>query len=355
MKKLLLLTFSVCSLCCYGQHTLTVDANSPRPGDEFTTQRVETFSPGLSGEDILWDFSFIEPIEDYSKEYFLDLDSITVVGLDPDLMSRYVIVNDSLKNIGYENAQTFMSYKRPLVLLTYPFAYGDSISTRYRGDGMYCSVNGIHTRGIISVDADAYGSVILSSEDTIQNVLRVHILKSGSYNMNILSDTTAFDPNNLKQEIEERYQWYARGYRYPIFETVTTSFYNNTEPVSCLQKAFCNLPDNQRLLRDSLNADILYNDSINNGRHNSGDSDIIDYNIETNGNNISITYDLKEKATISTLLCNQMGFVYRRSSVTQDAGEGYSLNMDCTGLRRGVYILYINVNGKIYNEKVNLK
>ena len=49
-----------------------------------------------------------------------------------------------------------------------------------------------------------------------------------------------------------------------------------------------------------------------------------------------------------------MGFLFVSRQWTQEAGQGYSAQIDCNGLRPGVYILYINVNGKVYSEKVTL-
>lgn len=355
MKKLLLLTFSVCSLFCYGQHVIQSSTNSPRLGDNVVKQEVPYFSSGLPGDDVMWDFSMLDPIRDYPIEYFCDTDSVVLKGIEPEIMYKYVSQIDTLKLIGYENPQTYMCYTEPVVLLTYPFSYGDSLRTFFRGIGVYCLKNGIRTRGSVSVDADAYGSIILP-DDTINDVLRLHVIKSGSVNMNILSDTTVFDPDNLKQEIEERYQWYARGYRYPLFETISTSYYNNMEYISSYQKAYACFPAEQHLLGDSINEEIMLKDSVSCGSYdNVGENDIIHYSVETNGSNVIVNYDLDSSANITSLICNQMGFVFRRNSVFQSAGDDYSLNIDCSGLRKGVYILYLNVNGKIYNEKINLK
>ncbi len=82
--------------------------------------------------------------------------------------------------------------------------------------------------------------------------------------------------------------------------------------------------------------------------------DIIHYNIETEGKVIRLLYDLDENATITTIVANHMGFLSVYNQWTQQAGQGYSAQIDCNGLRPGIYILYINVNGKIYSEKVTL-
>ena len=67
-----------------------------------------------------------------------------------------------------------------------------------------------------------------------------------------------------------------------------------------------------------------------------------------------MTYGLDEDATIATIVANRMGMVCVSRQWTQEAGQGYSAQIDCSGLRPGIYILYINVNGKVYSEKVTL-
>ena len=49
-----------------------------------------------------------------------------------------------------------------------------------------------------------------------------------------------------------------------------------------------------------------------------------------------------------------MGIVYYQRRYEQPAGQGYQVQIDCTGLRRGQYILYINVNGKIYSKTITI-
>ena len=67
-----------------------------------------------------------------------------------------------------------------------------------------------------------------------------------------------------------------------------------------------------------------------------------------------MAYDLDEDATITTIVANHMGMLCVSRQWTQNAGQGYSTQIDCNGLLPGVYILYINVNGKVYSEKVTL-
>lgn len=48
------------------------------------------------------------------------------------------------------------------------------------------------------------------------------------------------------------------------------------------------------------------------------------------------------------------GYVYKRAEQYCPAGSGH-IPLDCTGLRKGQYIIYINVDGEKYAEKVNFK
>ena len=50
-----------------------------------------------------------------------------------------------------------------------------------------------------------------------------------------------------------------------------------------------------------------------------------------------------------------MGMVYRNQQWKGAATEHNVMSIDCSGLRRGHYILYMNVEGKIYHEKIAIK
>ena len=79
---------------------------------------------------------------------------------------------------------------------------------------------------------------------------------------------------------------------------------------------------------------------------------VITYDIVRDGRTVRIDYSLSSRATVSAIVSDPMGVIYRRSSRLDNAGEGYSLIFDVGGLRRGKYILYLNVNGKVYDNKI---
>lgn len=335
------------------QTSITHECNGIRLGDRVEKQQMEYTNPGDSGEEKVWDFSEVRTVGTNASEFFCDSDSVVICELEPTRINKYSFRTDSLLLVGYETPLTKVDYSYPINVFAYPFSYGQSFTAPYYGKGKYCKTNAVELEGVTDVEADGTGTLILSESDTLRNAIRVHSIRTGSVAMHLEGDTTAVARSRMKQEIEERYQWYARGYRYPLFETVSTSYYDDMELVSCIQTAYLYSPDKQHLLTDELNESVQRADSLE--EHSQTASDIIDYSVTLNGNTVSIDYSLTESATITALLCNHRGMTYRRTTTSNPAGEHYEMTLNCSGLEPDVYILYINVNGKVYNEKIILK
>lgn len=344
-----LLSLLSLTLTLSAQTTITYEYNGKKAGDKLEKQQVDVIDAGDSGENIVWDFSNSHTIETHQIELFCDSDSLEINEIEPTSICKYAFRSDSLLMIGYETPLKKIQYSTPVSQLAYPFEYGSSFFVPYSGTGSYCKTLALSTSGTMDVEADGTGTLILTENDTLRNALRVHSIRTGSIEMHLDGDSIGASNPNMKQEIEESYQWYVRGYRYPLFETRTTSYYDNMDLVSCVQSAYRFLPDMQQLLNDEQNEEILRADSL---AEHLNSSDIIDYNVFVNGGNVKIAYSLSEPANITALLCNHRGMAYRRVSCSMPAGENYELNLDCTGLVPDVYILYINVNGKVYSEKV---
>lgn len=99
---------------------------------------------------------------------------------------------------------------------------------------------------------------------------------------------------------------------------------------------------------------------MNNGENSNSESpnDVdsnFTYEIQTDGNRVTITYDIKTKSNVHAMVVDVLGSINRDVQQTNQAGNGYVMNIDCTGLRRGQYIIYINVNGTIFSKKIPVK
>ncbi|MDO4992793.1 MAG: hypothetical protein Q4E26_07550, partial [Prevotellaceae bacterium] len=154
--------------------------------------------------------------------------------------------------------------------------------------------------------------------------------------------------------IDERYEWYLPESQYPIIENVTSTTYLNMDAIGTTKYAFCNLPEDKVAYYITPLDEDATDEQDNSFDEEMEEPDIIHYSVETNGAIVNITYDLDADATISTIVASHMGMTYRTKTWNQPAGQGYSTQIDCSGLRSGTYILYINVNGKIYSEKVTI-
>ena len=332
------------------QNVLTGACNMPLAGDSICRQQIAYFPPGGYGVEQVWDFSGIEFMDDSQNIVFrCDTDATVLYAFEPERLFKYQMNRDSLLLMGQETALQVISYQPALTMLPLPCMYGDHTLQPFQGKGSYCMKYLLESNGTIETEADATGLICLIDEDTLRNVLRVHQILSSAIRQ-YLPDDTVIDLQNTKQRIEEHYLWYARGYRYPVFETESITIFNNMNPVSCQQRAYCALPSEQWHLRDSINQQILTADSLEHIR--SMQPPIIHYSVAKEGNDLILHYSLDADATINLLVCDKMGMVYRRECFTNVAGCTESYHVNCCGLKQGTYVLYLNVNGQIFNEKI---
>lgn len=350
-------------LSAQAQNVLTQSCNLMQPGDSVAMQIVDYVNPGKAGENAVWDFCGIDSV----GVYYIKYDTLHVsqlVGYDAQNIYKYGLANNNLLLLNSESALLGMNYFQPQLLQAFPFQYHDSVSERYGGEGRYCGTHFERTFGTVQITADGQGTLILSENDTLYNTLRVYTINTAAIRLN--SDSCRNDSDNLKQVITERYQWFARGYRYPVFETVTSSTYNNLDYVSTQQYAYCCPSSVQSEINDPVNEEIRRKDLLDrqNEKNQKGetpdpdtnrDKCVFDYELTQNGNQVIITYDISENAHIHVMVVDVMGVVYRNLQQTNEAGYGYSVAIDCSGLRRGQYIIYMNVNGNIYNNKITVK
>ena len=342
------------------QNTLSQAANLMQPGDSVTKERVEYVYAGEGGEHAVWDFSNL----DSEDTYYIKYDTISesqLTGYDMQKTYNYRLTSDSLLMTGYESPLLSIDYQQPLLIQYFPLKFGQTYSADYQGNGRYCSTHFERNYGSVRITADAIGTLILSEKDTLPNTLRIYTINTEAIRLN--RDSCRNDSDNLKLVITEHYQWYALGYRYPVFETITSSTYDNMDHVATSQYAYRCPPEIQIEMNDSTNERIRCeqqreadNQNMHNGSQTSQGRDVgFTYDVDVNGNQIAINYSIEKTATIRAMIVDVMGNVYHDIQQTNQAGTNYSLDIDCTGLRRGQYIIYINVNGTVYNNKIPIK
>lgn len=326
-----------------------VDNDSPasKRGD-YTRRAVGFFDVGDNGPDCLWDFSNLA-ISDKVESVYQDTDSLGRMLKTDNKQIKYLIIRgDSLLQIGNESPLSVVSYLDPVLEMRYPFCLNDSISKDFEGYGMYCGNHFFKQRGNVSIIVDGFGDIILSENDTLRNVFRVYKLKSFSIAMGM--SPSKLDTANLKQVVEESYEWYIEGMDRPIYESVSSTSYSNLNVLGIKQYAYCNFTEEDDINVEKADS-VDQRDEAKSNSINQND-DIIAYDLDVTGTDIDLRYHLSNNANITFLLSNTLGMVFEHKRLNQGAGSYYQQHFDISRLRPDVYILYINVNGKVYNEKV---
>ena len=334
----------------YGQVNLSDMALAST--DSLQKSRIRFFSPGDGGNNKVWDFSQKLGSKESAKVMFTKDSTGVISAIEPGRISYYRTTPDTLILFGSESSLEKREYAVEKISKKFPLEYGDSVSMPFRCEGMYCGDHPFREAGTTTIKVDAVGSIVLAENDTVRNVRRVHTIDAYSICMDL--DSAALDTAKLTQVIDERYEWYLPESQYPIIENVSSTTCLNMDIIGTTKYAYCNLPEDEALLyitSDDGNETDLQDDFTDEGLQ---IPDIIHYNIETRGKTIHLSYDLDKDAAITAIVANHMGILCMSRQWTQEAGTGYSVEINCNGSRSGVYILYINVNGKVYSEKVTL-
>lgn len=254
---LALLGLLLCIGSVHGQSTITKVYNGFRPGDKLIKQQVVYKEMGRSGENVFWDFSSQKPVNShYELSYSGQEDSIT--GHEHHTHYRYLLKGDSLFCTGYENPTTLFVYQRPELLLCYPVGYLRQTKDCFYGSGCYSKAVYYRALGTSSIRSDAFGMMVLPSGDTLSQVTRIHQQKlileqvlphridllTDSFSLSADSIDLLLDQSNRKTWIDV-YRWYADGYRYPVFETIKLTSYQDGQVCERSNTAFVYTPENQ--------------------------------------------------------------------------------------------------------------
>ena len=368
------------SLCA--QNVLNKEYNMFRGEDVITKQQIKYKHPGRAGANVLWDFSKQEAVnEKYKLSYIQSETDSVVTGCENNTLYHYLLRNDSLYSLGYENPTTLINNQKPELLLTFPFSYQKRIEGYFYGTGNYCRRLDLTSQGKTVTWGDASGMIILPNGDTLQHVLRVRSLKKIAEKMvpyvqkdSVIPaiadiDSINYHLNNDSVYMQvETYRWYADGYRYPVFETVESITFKNQTPFKHFNTAFFYSPDKHSYLNDDPD-NLAKLDEIekenkksknSSGGSNSNSSgnnpykELINYNvhIDKESNRIFIEYDLTQQADVTISLYDMQGRLLVNYPKTNHPEGFYQEAIALDGFQLGEYLLRIVVNNRVYGEKL---
>lgn len=354
-----------------------------RVNDEVKKQQVEYVAVDSTGQNMVWDLSEVELPKwtltaDYTAE---DSRKGVVIGTERGTRNYYRSEPAALLLTGFENNLLKVEYDQPELLLRMPLVYGDHYEGQFHGTSVYCEKVFSRTFGTYRVVVDGTGSMLLPSGDTLRHVSRVRstklisarffpevqrerMLKTYVDSIKFPADSIRFGVVNDSLVIETNtYRWYAAGYRYPVLEVIATG-YKGEKPWTT--EAFYCSPEVQQQIDDSENEQarrLLANKDATGGTDDRTSADdgqnsldnILHYlTVTVSGSVVTIGYTLLQDATVTALVSDVSGIVYRQQSQTGQTGESYEMSIPCAGLRRGQYVLYLNVNGLVLSQAVSL-
>lgn len=357
--------------------TITTDANALRGGDALVKQELEYKSPGRDGKNVVWDFSELKIVnEEYVEEYELQEDSIVIMS-SPHAEYRYKNCSDSLFCLGYSTDNLVLDYLRPDCMLTFPFSYGDSLASYFYGEGKYSQMLNMVSYGYTIRKADAEGIMLLPDVTSMKNIIRIRETARLGMRMspdsNILCNTE-FDKTSTDTILHrlttdsvtwlvDTYRWYARGYRYPVFETIETNVISKGKTMRRFGKAYY-FPASRQVFNDSddINEKIREVDTKTKlsrnekkGNYNNSLIDTCSYNyfLSADGLNLTVEILLHNTASINVQLSSINGIVFMRTPDVNHDGGVYRTSLDLSSIQHGVYLLTIFVNGEAISKRIS--
>lgn len=262
--------------------------------------------------------------------------------VDNASLLKYKIENDTLFLMGKENNWTKVSYSLPEAIALYPLERSDRLQGRFKGEGRYVDKFGFECEGAYYVSLSKMDAVITPDGDTLKNIYRLNRAIETTYHLNTRQDSTF-----LTSESET--YCFILGYDYPILYQ-----HQQIKPASKLETFYYPIQVEQPLESQNISDKNL--DSLKDNMKDGGGAQI-EYTINNNveGKQIHITYKLSRSAEVTFFVSSFDGIAlyYQRRHGQSDQAEYFSY--DYSGLRRGQYVVSIEVEGARYESKFNVQ
>lgn len=180
------------------------------PSDSIIKQQVMYVDPGIAGKNVEWDFSKLETLTDnYILTYSGDIDSLC--GREHKTRYYYKQTESGIWCTGFENANSYIHYTDSILEFPFPIQYGDEVTVNFKGDGEHGYKLPLSVEGSVTISVDATGTLLLPEAQTEAiRIKQVTNYTEAGIDNSAITKTT--------------YRWYANGYRYPVFESICTTY-----------------------------------------------------------------------------------------------------------------------------------
>lgn len=339
--------FFLVTVCLSGQvpFKLSTKENTYLAGDSLYKYQVEYKDPGSIGKKLEWDFSNLRILNDnYLIKYFYPdkRDSFRICGMEHRTRYYYQQRNDTLWATGFENYTTMIKYTVPELKLKFPFVYGDTLYSLFEGEGIYSNMFPLKVRGYTRTKADAEGVLKLPDGKEISDVLRLYSIRH----------YTETGRDSLQMTLET-YSWYARGIRYPVFESIKTkillyktSRQNEKKSVMKDTTIFC--------MSFYYTPEELISDEEENEKKPEIERVFTEVSMLPNPieSDLQINYNLTRPALIRFSVHNNIGIPMRITTQRNLPAGNHEEIIPMKDLITGTYTVYIHVDDMVMNRVV---
>jgi len=345
MRKLITLSSALAlTISCFAQYSLSFEANGLRKGDYRNMKQVTYVEQSQSGANQVWDFSKATVVKDFYINQNEDLmngsDNGYRLSCDEggEKNTLFEITPNEKRYFGMQTEHSTMTLDEPVVDLLFPFSYQDKKMGTYSGSTQTANTTRYFDGSYIT-SADAWGTVIMPDGNVFYNVLRVKVVKE-------------YVENYGKSEYKitsVRYQYFAEGARYPIIITVEQEITPIGEACKCSNSKYTAMFMEQPA--------VYKNDAISiKDSKKSNSMEVSSFNYLATPNpfteSIQVAFNLDKDAKVVIEILDLTGnSLLKLFNDKIEAGQ-YSYDFQTSGLFPGTYVLSLNVNGKVYTNKM---
>ena len=325
------------------QTVIDFNTHAPKAGDVINFLEIPFFEPGPGGHDMVWDFSKIEPLARtvISKQENPEKSAIDKMIIAPNIVlneeeknNYFNLTENSYEQVGVITKDYNLVYEKPIKRMAYPFIYEDYFDGEFNGHANYNINYFIDIYGKYTVEADAYGLLLLPG-NRIKNVLRVKQYVHSTQ----ISKCSVVEIDTYK------YVWYSYDERYPLVSVVVTEQRFSNGETKLIQESFIN--DRVYTCADD---NILANVKEN-------DNSLFNYSVFPNPfkNDINISYQLNKDFVVTVGIYDVIGKRIKDVVLNEKQNQGlytYTIGASDIGLLPGMYFVKFEIGNKVFTEKI---
>ena len=363
-----------------------IHAHAYRAGDKVERQQVAFKHFEKQGENAVWDLSDIENSNKTSVLEFAenpqDKEEIIANGANTRFYYRQNDTGTYL--MGYENNQSKVCYNIPELAYLPSQTIGNKTIGCFNGYAIYAESVFSRIYGTYEYMTEERGTLLLPSKDSIKDVVKVHILKTtgqhylkGVENSKVLrmlvDSISRYTTDSIFQHFEtdsmtvetNLYKWYAKGYRYPIYETEEAHVKGNNLgfkaayycPPLSQPSSDNNYQEKTRAVVQKTKPSASQNaQQQSSSRHLFSDGTSVEYSLDIASDgyvNVNLFSSSEEKLSCGIYTVD--GITVRQEEFDGSRKGAHRFNASLSSYPHGIYILTISLGGQRFSEKFAYK